>query len=127
MGSSDLLFLNIICILKLENSLINWNKRNHHSIDWSDVDATIQNLHRQLPSIFNNSVVCVNGLEKAKYVEELFTPEFVIDFEYYPPLKDLPRTSSVYCFFYKDSKLSCSLNNVLKFVKYKRFKLIYIV
>lgn len=43
----------------------------------NDGDVTIQNLHRQSSSVLKNSVVYVKGLDKAKYVKEFFTSEFV--------------------------------------------------
>lgn len=94
-----------------------WATKYYHGIRWQDGDVTIQTLHRQLFTILNNTTVYVKGLEKVNYIKNRFTSCLVIDLDSYPSLKTL-NTSNVYCFYHRDSKKVCALNNVLKLVQY---------
>lgn len=98
-----------------------WTTNYYHGIHWKDGDITIQNLHRQVQLLMQDSVVVyVKGLEKAEYIKHFFKPSLVIELENYPSLK-LLHNPQVHCFLHRASNKVCALNNVLKLASYYFF------
>ena len=94
-----------------------WNTKYHHGLTWQMGDITIQELHFLLTDILKDCCVFVKGKEKADYIQEHFPNCYVMELTDFPSLKSLTKPK-IQCFYHRDSKLSCALNNVFKLLKY---------
>ena len=96
-----------------------WNTKYHHGLTWDMGDITIHDLHHLLTDILKDCYVFVKGKEKADYLQEHFPDCYVIELTDFPSLKNLMEPK-IQCFYHRNSKFTCALNNVFRLLKYYR-------
>lgn len=96
-----------------------FNQSFYHGIPWNMGENHFHTLHTQLQEIFGNGCkIFVKGLEKAKFIQEVFPDVDAIDLgdKGFPSLKKM--TQNYKCSFHKYTKYMCAHDNVKKILCY---------